>query len=239
MPRSVSNAGLSALAGLIALFVSACAGAQSDPTAEPAAVPAAQVATGPTSAQPAAEPQLTTKTAVAIEVSSPAFSDGRRIPRTYTCEGDSHLPGRGDAPIGQSSPALEWGPVPSGTKSIALIADDQTGPGIPVTHWLVYAIPPDVTELAKAVPRNEALASGARQGVNDFDEVGYSGPCDVKEFHLYHFTVYALDTTIDLPQGATASDVRSAMDNRVLAQGELTTKYRKIDTNPCGSSFNC
>ena len=141
-----------------------------------------------------------------------------------------------ELPPGDSSPPLKWGPVPNGTKSIAVIVEDRTVPGRAVTDWLVYGIPPGVNELAKGVPRNEALASGARQGTNDFNEVGYSGPCDAVHFSQYSFKVYALDNMIDLPQGATRSDLRAATEKRVLAQGEITGRYRTIRPNGVAGS---
>ena len=69
------------------------------------------------------------------------------------------------------------------------------------THWGVYNIPPDVTEL----PENAGVAtSSLTQISNDIFTVGYIGPCPPPRIvpngiHKYLFTVSALDTKLDLP----------------------------------------
>jgi len=132
----------------------------------------------------------------------------------YTCDGRD------------VSPALEWGGVPEGTESIALVMDDPDAPAGVFTHWVIYDLPADITALEEGVPRTERLKSGAVQGKNDFRKTGYNGPCPPPgKPHTYRFRVFALDKKLGLPPGSSKADVMAAMEGHILAQGELTGRY--------------
>ncbi|HHS96536.1 MAG TPA: YbhB/YbcL family Raf kinase inhibitor-like protein, partial [Chloroflexi bacterium] len=45
--------------------------------------------------------------------------------------------------------------------------------------------------------------------------------------HRYFFRLYALDTTLDLPSGATKGDVLQAMEGHILGQAELMGTYNR------------
>src|SRR5262250_498274 len=64
-----------------------------------------------------------------IRVSSPAFMDGARIPRKYTCDGDN------------VAPPIEWSGMPDGARSVAIVCDDPDAPSGTFTHWVLYDIP--------------------------------------------------------------------------------------------------
>ena len=53
---------------------------------------------------------------MALELTSPAFSEGEMIPARYTCDGSD------------ISPALSWSGVHKSAKSLALICDDPDAP---------------------------------------------------------------------------------------------------------------
>lgn len=155
-----------------------------------------------------------------FSLTSEAFADGEFIPTQYTCEGDNF------------SPPLEVANVPEGAKSFALIVDDPDIPsevkesmGIEVfDHWVAYNIPPSTNEIAAG----EAVGV---QGQNSSGEVGYTGPCPPAEYepteHRYVFSVYALDTTLDLSGSATKDELMNAIDGHVLASAELVGRYEK------------
>ena len=78
------------------------------------------------------------------------------------------------------------------------------------------------------MPARETLDDGSKQGKNDFGDLGFGGPSPPKgKPHRYYFKLYALDTTLDLPAGATAEQVRSAMSGHVLAEGQLMGRYQR------------
>src|SRR5262249_61043614 len=87
-----------------------------------------------------------------LTITSPAFSNGGSIPSQYTCEGKD------------VSPALEFGGVPQGAKSLALVvhdpdAPDPKAPRIDWVHWVLYNLPPDCKGLPQAGAEN-ALPAG-------------------------------------------------------------------------------
>jgi len=152
--------------------------------------------------------------AMALQISSPAFSAGESIPKKFTCDGPD------------VSPKLSWGDPPAKTQSFALIMDDPDAPVGTWVHWVLYDVPADAKELPEAVPKQEQLASGARQGHNDFGKTGYGGPCPPPgKPHRYFFKLYALDAKLNLKAGATKADVERAMKGHILAQAELVGKY--------------
>jgi Raf kinase inhibitor-like YbhB/YbcL family protein len=86
-------------------------------------------------------------------------------------------------------------------KSQVLIVDDSDAPDpdklkMTWVHWLLYNIPPTVTELPKAIAASN-LPSGILQGKNDWKRIGYRGPCPPIGRHRYFHKLYALD--IELP----------------------------------------
>ena len=148
-----------------------------------------------------------------IKVTSSAFQDGGSIPEKYTCDGDD------------VSPPLEWGPAPEGTVTWALICDDPDAPTGTWVHWVVYNLPADVSDLPENIPPEKELDNGGQQGMNDFQKIGYGGPCPPRGEHRYYFKLYALDTKINLGPGATKSHLMIAMEENVIAQDLLLGKY--------------
>ena len=109
-----------------------------------------------------------------------------------------------------------------------MIADDPDAPVGTWVHWVAFDLPPELRSLPQAVPKNEKLADGSRQGQNDFGKTGYGGPCPPPgRPHRYFFKLYALDTKLNLPSSATKKDVERAMQNHVLAQGEYMGRYSR------------
>ena len=189
-----------------------------------------------------------------IELTSSVFSRIRRIPIEFTCTDNYWYPETGEARYGEDkSPPLAWTAGPEGTVSYALIADDPDAvkydPGVvsPRVHWTIWNIPAEVTELAEQVPTTTEVASigpNTRQGVNDYLKTGWSGPCPPPNVisiysrddhpgggkttqypHAYAFTVYALDTELELGADATKNDLLEAMDGHILAAGRMTGEY--------------
>ena len=188
-------------------------------------------------ANPAAQPAAAAA-ASSFQVMSPAFTNIRPripIPHKYTCMQED------------VSPPLTWSGTPPGTKSLALIADDpehRTGLWV---HWVLYNIPPDVTELPEGMPTGTAvLPDGTTQGTNHNKNIGYNGPCPADELprrragaeggypntggmppHKYYFRLYALDSEVGVGPGATMDELVNAMDGHILAQADWVGKYTR------------
>jgi Raf kinase inhibitor-like YbhB/YbcL family protein len=145
-----------------------------------------------------------------LQVRSTAFADGTVIPKKYTCDGEN------------VSPPLEWSGAPRGATSIAVICDDPDAPSGLFTHWVLYDVPANVRKLA------EGSSGGGKEGVNDFNELGYGGPCPPPNGpHRYFFHVYALGLDSIGPSGLSRHAVITAMRGHILAEGELMGRYRR------------
>jgi len=145
-----------------------------------------------------------------------AFAYGSEIPRKYTCTG------------ADLSPALSWNGVSPAAHSLALIADDPDAPRGTWTHWLIWNIPAHLTDLPEGVPAREVLENGACQGRNDFDRIGYGGPCPPPgQAHRYYFKLYALVTALDLKAGAGRKELDRAIKGLIISQAEWMGTYRR------------
>ncbi len=157
--------------------------------------------------------QVTPSATAGFSLTSQVFQDSGFIPATYTCDGKD------------VSPPLSWS-VPEGTKSLALIVDDPDAPGGVFSHWVLFNLPESVRSLPEGMPKVSIPDIGGIQGMNDFNEIGYNGPCPpAGKPHTYRFILYALDAELDLRTGASRDDVIDAMQGRVLNKAELDGKY--------------
>lgn len=153
-----------------------------------------------------------------LSVQSPAFQSGARIPRIFAAEGEN------------LSPPLSWTSGPEGTKSYAIIMEDpDAAQNPPFVHWLLYNIPAETLELPQGIPPLPELAKpkDALQGKNDRGSIGYFGPNPppIDLPHYYYFQIFALDTKLNLPVGATREELLEAMQGHVLSSGYITGFY--------------
>ncbi len=156
------------------------------------------------------------KAAAKFELQTTAFQTGQDIPPRFTCDG------------ADVSPPLRWTEPPAGTGSFALIADDPDAPGGTWVHWLAYDLPATLRELPEGAAKSQEFAGGARQGSNDFERIGYGGPCPPPgKAHRYFFKLYGLDKKLDLKAGATKQDLERAMKGHILVQAELMGRYHR------------
>lgn len=169
------------------------------------------------------EPEGQTRAGIAkLTVKSSAFAEGDVIPKEYTGEGADH------------SPPLTWSGAPAGTKEFALIVHDPDAPVGTWYHWVLYNLPVEITSLPAGVPREAVLQQpvNARQGRNSWPNinVGYRGPMPPQGHgpHRYFFTVYAVDTHVELaPNLATAEALQKKLAGHVQAQGMLQGVYER------------
>jgi Raf kinase inhibitor-like YbhB/YbcL family protein len=149
-----------------------------------------------------------------LNVSSPAFGDGERIPVQYTADGDN------------MSPPLRWSGAPDGVVEYAVICEDPDAPRGTFTHWVIYGIPANYDHLDDGIMQISELDNRAMQGKNSAGGIGYTGPSPPPgKPHHYEFKVYALSAKLDLPAGITKEELRKAMEGYVLAKGMITGLY--------------
>jgi len=130
-----------------------------------------------------------------MEITSEAFAQGERLPDKYAREHQD------------LSPPLKWSGVPEQAVALALICDDPDAPVGTWTHWLLWGLSPDRTELPEGVEAAQTLPEldGAKQGTNDF----------------------ALSEPLALRPGAKASEVHAALEGKVLAKAEIMATYSR------------
>ena len=142
-----------------------------------------------------------------LTVKSPAFENNKLIPSKYTCDGE------------EVSPPLTVEGIPEKTKSLALIMEDPDAPAGLFIHWLVWNIPPTDKIQENSVPGTE--------GLNTDKTNSYHGPCPPGGTHRYYFKVYALDAHLNLGAFSDKEVLENAMQNHILAHGELIGLYRR------------
>lgn len=152
------------------------------------------------------------QTLAPLGISSSSFASGDAIPRRLTCD---------DAGL---SPEIQLPQPPAGTRSFAIVMDDPDASGF--VHWLAYNLPAGTREIAEGASNRAELPHGAAEGMNSLDKIGYFGPCPPgTKPHHYVLRLYALDTDLDLPPGATKKQLAAAVKGHVLAEGQMTGHY--------------
>ena len=162
-----------------------------------------------------ATPQPASQKENKFTLTSTAFKDGQPIPRQHTCDGVN------------VSPALEWSGAPPNAKTFAIICDDPDAPSGAWVHWVLYNLPADKIGLVENVPMTEKVPGDGLQGTNDFQKIGYGGPCPPSGTHHYFFKLYALDAELSLKAGATKAEVVKAMEGHIIGQTQLMGTYRR------------
>jgi len=147
-------------------------------------------------------------------LTSTAFEEGQHIPLDHTADGKDR------------SPPLKWADPPAGTRTYALACADPDASRGTFTHWLVYNLPAESRELSEGITHAEGYPNGTLQGTNDFGRVGYNGPKPPKgQSHRYVFTLYALDSRLELPAGARRDPLLAALQGHILGEARLTAHY--------------
>lgn len=145
-----------------------------------------------------------------MKITSSAFQNNAKIPSKYTCDGEN------------VNPPLQFLDVPNDAKSLVLIVDDPDAPSKTWVHWVVYNIGTKTSEV-----KGNSVPEGGIEGMTDFGKPGYGGPCPPSGVHRYFFKLYALDTTLDLPQNATKQMVEEKMKGHILDKAELIGLYSR------------
>ena len=156
---------------------------------------------------------------MALAMASSAFNNGEGIPSTYTCEGEN------------ISPPLVWDGIPEQTQSLVLIVDDPDAPDprapkMTWVHWVVYNMPAETTNLAAGASL-KSLPLGSEQGLNDWKQAGYGGPCPPIGRHRYFHKLFALDTTLKGKGKPTKENILEAMERHVISETVLYGTYEK------------
>ena len=146
---------------------------------------------------------------VEMKITSSAFAQDSPIPSEFTCDDRN------------TSPPLMISDVPPNAKSLALIMDDPDAPIGTFVHWVAWNIPVNTKQLQKG---NEP---GGAAGKNGAGKTGYIGPCPPSGTHRYFFKLYALDTTLNIPDGSNKAELESAMQGHIITRAEMMGTYKR------------
>jgi para-nitrobenzyl esterase len=146
-----------------------------------------------------------------LTVTTPAFKDGGDIPFENTQYRTNTFPG------------LKWTKGPAGTKSYAIIMQDNSllSRGAPILHWTMFNIPATATSLPAGMAP-DAKPAGSSYGPNMRGaSTPYTGPRTPRGMKdNYHFQVFALDTVLaEAPADYAA--LTAAITGHILASGEV------------------
>jgi Raf kinase inhibitor-like YbhB/YbcL family protein len=152
-----------------------------------------------------------------LAFSTPAFGDGGTIPERHTGVG------------ADVSPELSVESVPEAAETLALVVDDPDANDY--VHWLLWNVPADAGTIPEGIEQTETVPEldDARQGTNNFGELGYRGPLPPQGDgpHTYRFTMSAVDTTPDLAAGAGRGELASALDGHVVDTDRITGEFER------------
>src|SRR3954470_12759902 len=138
-----------------------------------------------------------------MKLKSPDIENGGIIPERFS---------QYDA---NRSPALDFVDVPPDAKSLALIVADPDAPSGTFTHWIAFNIDTNTSGFAE-----NKIPKDVRLGVNSYGKAEYAGPKPPSGEHRYFFRSYALDTRLNVPNGANRTEVEQAMRGHVIAGAE-------------------
>jgi Raf kinase inhibitor-like YbhB/YbcL family protein len=155
-----------------------------------------------------------------LDLSSPAFADGARLPPRFTADGDG------------VSPPLVWSGVPAGARALALIVEDPDAPSPqPLVHAIVWNLPADAGRLEEGRIRADGsgAADGSDVGRNSFFVEGWLPPDPPTGHgeHLYAFQLFALGEAVDAGETPGRAALVKAMAGKVLAAGLLVGTYSR------------
>jgi len=143
-----------------------------------------------------------------MAIASTAFENNGTIPVKYTCEGEN------------INPPLSISNIPKNAKSFVLVMEDPDTRHFTWDHWVIFNVPPFIKEIP------EGTRPLGVYGNNTRGKLDYIGPCPSDGTkHRYVFTVIALGTVLDLPEGVAKPAVEKAIYGNVLAQAVLVGSY--------------
>mgnify|MGYP003771604119 FL=1 len=146
-----------------------------------------------------------------MKITIDSFKNGENIPLKYSCDGDN------------INPEIKITEIPQEAQSLVLIMDDPDAPMGVFTHWVIFNIPASSTIIINenSIPQNSVL------GLNSANKTSYVGPCPPAGTHRYYFKVFALDSLLNLKDGAKREEIEKEMANHIIDQTQYLGLYQR------------
>ncbi len=159
-------------------------------------------------------------------------SDYVNLPLSYTCDGVN----------GGTSPSLSW----SGTSALAthlgLTMHSVNSDGSSTFQFSIFNIPSTITTLDEGDFSIGTAAEGDMTSaeIAAADGIAYAAPCaDGAGLEtLYVFTLYELDSELELSSSATHADVQAALTTQSLSAVPMTTRRVRFDTTALANNLH-
>ncbi len=136
------------------------------------------------------------------------------LPKEYTCDGSS------------ATLPLEWSGAPEETVSFALIMDHEVSASDIHWYWVLYDIPPSVSNLPKNVSNIGSLGTNS---VNN--QMAYAPPCSQGlGLKKYRYTVYALSENPVFTVSTNKIDreaLLNAIEDITLSSASMSVYYSR------------
>lgn len=145
-----------------------------------------------------------------MKISSPAFTDNGKMPLKYTCDG------------ADVNPPLAFEDVPEEAQSLTLLVEDPDSVGKTWLHWAVFNINP-----ATKYVNEDSVPGHGSEGVTDFGNTSYGGPCPANGIHRYNFKLFALAEKLDITEDATLDEIYDLMEGNIIEKAEITGLYSR------------
>jgi Raf kinase inhibitor-like YbhB/YbcL family protein len=151
-----------------------------------------------------------------IQIWSPAFASGERMPALYTADGD------------RLSPPLMWRGVPDDTEALVLLIEDADSPTpLPLVHAIVWDLPPSDGELLTSALSSDSAEPGV--GRNSLLKRTYLAPDPPSGHgvHRYAFQLFACDRALDFASAPGRTQIMEALRGHTLAKGFMIGTYER------------
>lgn len=146
-------------------------------------------------------------------IDSPAFKNRGKLPELYSFNGLD------------VSPPLSWYEAPEDTETFVVVCDNADSVKGKWIHWLYYDIPWSVMDLPEDVQKIKSPYTGGLQGINSFNNIGYDGPLTPVHPQRIRFTLYALDTALEMTEAISWKSLEKEMEGHILAEAEYSGIY--------------
>lgn len=155
-------------------------------------------------------------------VTSPDLEEGLYLPIRCTAYGED------------VSPELDIDRLPDGTKTLAVTMEEvREKKKKNYSHWVIWNLPAGNVIEGNIPPGIVNEKTGAVQGMAHGEHC-YKGPRHtlVPAERTYLFTVYALDTALDIYVDTMREDLLRWMNGHVLGRGTLSCTFKSPHVHP-------
>ena len=138
------------------------------------------------------------------------FKDMEEIPKKYSGYGED------------ISPEFKINNLSDSAKSFVITLEDLTHPIKNFTHWVCWNI-----EAKPIIVENIGSSNNVIQGIA-YGHHKYRGPKPpFSKPHNYRFTIYAIDTYLEISPNSRKKKVLKAIEGHILQKGSIIGFYKK------------